>query len=183
MSTTNADIELLRQLRDPSRRDEGFATLMRHYGRRLYWHLRRIVVDHDDAEDALQETAIKVLDKLDDFRGDGDLMAWVYSIATREALQTLRRRTSLFQSIDSLSDDLAAKLPAPANDGPDAALLLQRALLRLPTTQRIAFNMRYYDEMTYEQIAAVTGKSVGSLKTSYHIAVEKIKEFLKANAL
>ena len=74
-------------------------------------------------------------------------------------------------------------MPAPANDGPDAALLLQRALLRLPTTQRIAFNMRYYDEMTYEQIAAVTGKSVGSLKTSYHIAVEKIKEYLKANAL
>ncbi len=183
MSTTNADIELLRQLRDPAQRDEGFATLMRRYGRRLYWHLRRIVVDHDDAEDALQETAIKVLDKLDQFKGDGDLMAWVYSIATREALQTLRRRTSLFQSIDSLSDELAAKLPAPANDGPDAALLLQRALLRLPTTQRIAFNMRYYDELTYEQIAAVTGKSVGSLKTSYHIAVEKIKEYLKANAL
>ena len=179
----NNDDKLLEMLRDPNRKDEGFTALMRQYGNRLYWHIRRIVVDHDDAEDALQETAIKVYDRIDQFKDDGDLMAWVYSIATRESLQALRRQTSLFQSIDSLSDTLAEKLPAPsAVDGIQAEVLLQRALLTLPTTQRIAFNMRYYDEMSYEQIAAVTGKSVASLKTSYHYAVEKIKDYLKANA-
>lgn len=179
---TNNDNTLLEMLRDPARRDEGFTALMRGCGRRLYWHLRRIVVDHDDAEDALQETAIKIYDRIGQFKGEGDLMAWVYSIATREALQQLRRRTTLFQSIDSLGDELAERLPAPADGVDNAELLLQRALLTLPTTQRIAFNMRYYDEMTYDQIAAVTGKSVASLKTSYHYAVEKIKDYLKANA-
>ncbi len=182
MATNNADI--LAMMREPTRRERGYRLLMQRYGKALYWHIRRIVVDHDDAEDALQETAIKIFDRLPSFKGDGDLMAWVYSIATREALQSLRRQTSLFSSIDSLGDSLAEKLPAPSDvDGDRASLLLQRALLTLPTTQRMAFNMRYYDDMSYEQIAVVTGKSVSTLKTNYHYAVERIKEFIASNPL
>lgn len=180
MKVSNDDI--LAMMRSDDRREQGYRLLMQQYGRALYWHIRRIVVDHDDAEDALQETAIKIFDRLASYNGDGDLMAWVYSIATREALQVLRQHTSIFQSIDSLGETLADKLPAPSPvDGDKASLLLQRALLTLPTTQRMAFNMRYYDDMSYEQIAAVTGKSVATLKTNYHYATERIKDYITSN--
>ena len=167
-------------LSDPERRNEAFRLLMRQYGRALYWHIRRMVVSHDDAEDALQETSIKILSGIDRFRDDGDLMAWIYRIATNEALQQLRRQTKLFQSIDSLGDSLGEKLEAESALDPDAAeVIFQKALLTLPTQQRIVFNLRYYDELSYDEIAAITGKNVGTLKTNYHYATERIKQYIK----
>lgn len=173
-------VQLHDMLRDPDRRNDGFRRLMQLYGEKLYWHIRRIVVGHDDAEDVLQETCIKILAHIKTFRGEGKLSTWVYSIATNEALHHLRRQTRLFQSIDALRPTLTAKLVAEATVDADAVeVLFQKALLTLPTQQRIAFNMRYYDEMGYEEIAAVTGKSIGTLKTNYHYATEKIKKYIK----
>lgn len=180
MVSSTEDNALQQMFHDPGRRDEGFRKLMRQYGQRLYWHIRRIVVGHDDAEDVLQETCIKILDKIGTFKGDGQLSMWLYRIATNEALQHLRRQTRLFQSIDSLSGQLTSKLQAESPlDGDDLEMLFQQALLTLPTQQRITFNLRYYDELSYDEIARITGKSVTSLKTNYHYATQRVKEFIK----
>lgn len=155
----------------------------RQYGSRLYWHIRRLVVSHHDAEDALQETFIKIFTKADTFKGDS-LEAWCYKIATNEALMTLRRRTHAFQSLDSLNGELAnLVVTESAPDADHSAVLFQQAIMQLSTQQRIAFNLRYYDELPYDQISAITGKSEGSLRTNYHYAVEKIKEYLKEHAI
>lgn len=184
MTTTTDDSALLQMLRDPSRRDEGFRALLRQYGHRLYWHIRRIVVGHDDAEDVLQEMCIKVLNSIGSFRGESPLVMWLYRVATNEALQHLRRQTRLFQSIDSLAETLTARLQAEASlDSHDAEVLFQQALLTLPTQQRIAFNLRYYDELGYDEIARITGKSVATLKTNYHYATQKVKEYIKEHSL
>ncbi len=184
MNTVCTDDFLLKMLRNASLREQGFRELMRKYGRALYWHVRRIVVGHDDAEDAVQETCIKIYDKIEGFDGDAKrLKSWIYKIATNEALQILRRQTGIFQSIDSLGDTLTQKLQAESEiDGTAAEMLFQKALLQLPTRQRIVFNMRYYDEMSYEQIAEITGSKTGTLKTNYHYAAEKIKEYIKQNS-
>ena len=171
---------LLAALTDPCRRDDAFRQLMRLYGRRLYWHIRRIVVSHDDAEDVLQEVCIKILDNIASCRDEAALTAWLFRVATNEALQHLRRQTHFMQDIDSLNPELADRMEAETPLDADAAeVLFQRALLTLPTTQRIVFNMRYYDELSYDEIAQVTGKSVATLKTNYHYATEKVKNFLK----
>ena len=125
------------------------------YGTQLYWHIRRLVVSHDDAEDALQETFIKIFTKASSFRGgDENLKAWFYQIATREALMCLRRRTHAFQSLDSLCVELSERVAAEsASDADSGAVLFQQAILQLSTQQRIVFNLRYYDELPYDQIA------------------------------
>ena len=167
-------------LMDPAQREQGFKELMRRYGEQLYWHIRRIVVGHDDAEDVLQETCIKIWSNIDSFRGEGKLTTWIYSIATREALTLLRRQTRLFQSIDDLGSALTSKLEAETPMDHEATeVLFQKALLTLPTQQRIAFNLRYYDELSYEEIARITGKNLNTLKTNYHFATEKIKKYIK----
>lgn len=178
------DIALQRKLHDPDYREQGFRELMQQYGRTLYWHIRRIVVGHEDAEDVLQETCIKVMKGIGTYKGDGALVMWLYRIATREALQHLRRQAGLFQSIDSLGDSLTAKLQAESHfDGEELAVLFQQALLTLPTQQRIAFNMRYYDELSYEEISHITGKSVATLKTNYHYATQRVKDYIKEHAM
>ncbi|MGN1210079.1 MAG: RNA polymerase sigma factor [Candidatus Cryptobacteroides sp.] len=155
------------------------------YGKRLYWHIRRIVVSHDDAEDVLQETFLKIYGKAGSFRGEGSsLLAWCYRIATNEALQLLRRRARLFQSLDSVSAELAGKLAEEcAPDADRMSVLFQQAVLQLTTQQRIVFNLRYYDELSYAEISRITGKSDNSLRTNYSYAVNKIKEYLKENAI
>ncbi len=173
--------EFLQQLQEPQSQEQAFRMLMGKYGERLYWHIRRIVVKHEDAEDVFQETCLKVFRNIDRYRGNArQLCPWLYQIATNEALQLLRRQTRFFQSIDSLAPRLTETLMAE-NDVEESKpeMLLQKALLTLPTAQRIAFNMRYFDEMSYEEIARVSGKSVGTLKTNYHYATERIKTFLK----
>lgn len=171
-------------LLDPAQRDEGFRRLMAKYGDRLYWHIRRIVVGHDDAEDVLQETCIKILSAIDSLHTSDRLITWTYSIATRESLRHLHKQTRLFQTIDALRPALVGKLEAEnPMDGQELEMTFQKALLTLPTQQRIAFNMRYYDDMSYEEIAAVTGKNIGTLKTNYHYATEKIRKFVKDHSL
>lgn len=174
---------LLFMLSSPATREEGFRLLMKRHGQAVYWHIRRIVVGREDAEDVLQDTCIKVLSCLSSFRGDeAALLPWVYRIATRESLMQLRRRTHLFQSIDQLGDTLTRTLEAENGADGSEELLLQKALLTLPTTQRIVFGLRYYDDMSYEQMAEVTGKRVGTLKTNYHYAVERVKKYLTENS-
>ena len=182
---TSIDDNTLRQmLFNPDTRDEGFKMLMKQYGHRLYWHIRRIVVGHDDAEDVMQETCIKVLDGIGSFKGRGLLMTWLYRIATNEALQHLRRQNHTFQSVNSLTQELTAKMQAEsAIDSDKLELLFQQALLTLPVQQRIAFNMRYYDELSYDEIARITGKSVSSLKTNYHYATQRVKDYIKEHAI
>jgi len=155
------------------------------YGMRLYWHIRRLVVSHDDAEDALQETFIKIYTKADSFKGEGSqLEAWCYRIATNEALQIIRKRKGIFQSIDSVGPQLSEMIiTESAPDADHTAVLFQQAVMKLSTVQRIVFNLRYYDELSYAQIAGITGKSENTLKTNYHYAVEKIKNYLKENVI
>lgn len=183
MAIKTDDILLQQMLLDPSQREEGFRKLMSQYGRTIYWHIRRIVVGHEDAEDVFQETCIKVLGSISSYRGNGSLSTWLYRVATNEALQHLRRQTHLFQSIDSLGDTLTERLRAEATLHEDeAATIFQNALLTLPTQQRIAFNLRYYDELSYEDIAHITGKSINTLKTNYHYAFEKVKSYIKEHS-
>lgn len=131
----------------------------------------------------LQETCIKVLDGIGSFKGDGPLLTWLYRVATNEALQHLRRQTHLFQSIDSLGETLTSKLRAEAVlDGNELETMFQQALLTLPTQQRIAFNLRYYDELSYEEIARITGKNIASLKTNYHYATQRVKNYIKEHS-
>lgn len=184
MITPIDDNTLRQMLFNLDTRDEGFKMLMKQYGHRLYWHIRRIVVGHDDAEDVMQETCIKVLDGIGSFKGSGLLMTWLYRIATNEALQHLRRQNHTFQSVNSLTQELTAKMQAEsAIDSDKLELLFQQALLTLPVQQRIAFNMRYYDELSYDEIARITGKSVSSLKTNYHYATQRVKDYIKDHAI
>ena len=179
-----SDDELYSLLKDPQTKEKGFKALLAQYGRVLYWHIRRIVIGHDDAEDAVQETSINIWKGIDEFHGNAEqLKSWIYRIATNESLQVLRKRTTFFQSIDDLGDTLMEELITenPLNTE-TTERLFQEALLKLPIQQRIAFNLRYYDDMPYEQIAEITGKKVGTLKTNYHYAVDKIKSYLREQA-
>lgn len=185
VSMTPDDTSLLHALRNPDTRDHGFRMLMKQYGEKLYWHVRRIVIGHEDAEDVLQDSILQIYNNIHRFSGDASqLRSWIYRIATNEALQMLRRHTHLFQSIDDLRPELIERLRAEVSvEASQPEYLLQEALLRLPTQQRLVFNMRYFDEMPYEDIAKVTGKRVGTLKTNYHFAKTKIEEYLKNHTL
>ena len=173
--------ELVEMLSDAERREQGFRILMQQYGQKLYWHIRRIIVGHDDAEDVLQETFIKIYDNIGSLKGKEKLATWIYTIATNEALAVLRRQKRFYQSLDdAMGEILTSKLKAENPiDGNKAEVLFQEALLQLPTQQRIAFNLRYYDELSYDDIAKITGKNVGTLKTNYHYAAEKVKKYIK----
>ena len=170
--------ELIAQLR--SNAVEAFDRLIEQYGDRLYWHIRRVVVSHEDAEDVLQETFAKAYTSIADFRGDTEssLTAWLYRIATNISIGALRKRKRwAFSSLDSLRGDLLATFEHEVEPSSDEILVrLQKAILALPTKQRLVFNMRYYDELSFEQISQATGQSVSTLKTNYHYAVQKIKE-------
>ena len=162
---------------------EAFDALIERYGDRLYWHLRRIVVRHEEAEDLLQETFAQAFLSIDKFRGDSEssLTAWLYRIATSFAIKSLRRsRATIFSSLDSVRGDLLASFNDEVEPSADEIVVqLQRAILALPTKQRLVFNMRYYDELSFEQIAEATGDSVSTLKTNYHYAAKRIKESVK----
>ena len=170
--------ELIAQLR--SNAVEAFDRLIEQYGDRLYWHIRRVVVNHEDAEDVLQETFAKAYTSIADFRGDSEssLTAWLYRIATNVAINVLRRRKKwAFSSLDSVRGDLLATFELEIDPSADEIVVrLQKAILALPTKQRLVFNMRYYDELSFEQISQATGDSVSTLKTNYHYAVKKVKE-------
>ena len=157
--------------------EQVFNQIVKNYSERLYWHVRRMVGTHEDADDLLQDIFLKIWTALPSFRGEAQLYTWVWRIATNETLNWLRRervRAALrFQSIDA---ELERRILAdPYFNGTDAQRELFKALARLPEKQRQVFVMRWWDELSYEEISAITGTSVGALKASYHIAQEKLK--------
>ncbi len=172
--------EILDKLRDPETKNFGFNQLVRTYQQRIYWHIRKMVLDHDDADDLVQEVFIKAWKNLDHFREESRLFTWLYRIATNECLNFLKKkRNRFFLPIADLEAILSTTMDKSAHiSGDELQMKLQKALLKLPDKQRLVFNMRYFDDMKYEEIAEITSTSVGSLKASYHLAVKKIEEFL-----
>jgi len=175
------DQVLMDQFRKPSTREQGFTAIIKKYQEKLYWHIRRMVVDHDDANDVLQNMFIKVWKGLENFREDSRLYTWMYRIATNECLSFIeqqKRRASV--SMDEAGEGLANKVRADSNfDGNRLEWKLQLAIQQLPEKQRVVFNLRYYDEMPYEEMSRVLDTSEGALKARYHHAAKKIEAFIK----
>jgi RNA polymerase sigma-70 factor (ECF subfamily) len=177
------DQELIEKLSNEESRNYGFNLLVREYQERIYWHVRKMVIDHDDADDMVQDIFIKVWNNIDKFRKDASLYTWIYRIATNECLNFLKKkRNRFFIPIHDVAEELGGKLDEGSLiDGDEIQLKLQKALLTLPDKQRIVFNMKYFDEMKFKDIAEVTNTSVGALKASYHLAKKKIEENLKTD--
>nr|WP_262921682.1 RNA polymerase sigma factor [Pontibacter ruber] len=175
------DKELLEKFANPDSRNLAFNQLVRKYQQKVYWHIRKMVIGHDDADDLTQEVFVKVWKNLENFRQDAQLYTWIYRIATNECLSFLSsKKRKFFLPLNDVAAELAEKIDStPGIDGDEVQLKLQKALLRLPEKQRLVFNMKYYDELKYEEISEILGTSVGALKASYHLAVKKIEEFLK----
>lgn len=175
--------EILTLLQDDSTRKNAFSMIVKHYSEQLYWQIRRIVLNHDDANDLLQNTFIKAWMNVEYFRGDAKISTWLYRIALNECLTfTSKQQTSL-----SIEEYIETKGEELSEDqffsGDEIQILLQKALLTLPEKQRMVFNMRYYDEMSYEEMSEIFGTSVGALKSSYHIAVKKVEEYMKSHSI
>ena len=174
------DAIILEQFLDEKTRSNAFKLLLEKYQQKIYWHVRRLVIDHDDADDLVQDTFIKVWKNLDKFRSDAQLYTWIYRIATNECITFLNRKKMRGDtSLDEVSSDLMDNLKSSEYfDGDKLQRKLQSAILTLPEKQRIIFNMKYFDDLKYDEIAEITGTSVGALKASYHIASKKIETFL-----
>lgn len=178
-----AEETLVAQLKDRKSQGKAFEVLVNTYKERLYWHIRRIVLDHDDADDVLQNTFIKVFRNIDNFKGDSKLYSWLYRIATNEALSFLKSKSrKMGRSSEALQQSLANQLESDVYfEGDEIQLQLQRAIATLPEKQKLIFNMKYFEEMKYEEISEILETSVGGLKASYHLAVKKIQSFLKTD--
>ncbi|MCD8176316.1 MAG: sigma-70 family RNA polymerase sigma factor [Tannerellaceae bacterium] len=174
------EAEIVEQLREPDRQREAFAMIVEMYGEKLYWHIRKMVLDHEDANDLLQNTFLKAWTGIDYFRGDAKLSTWLYKIAINECITFLnKQRNQQNVSIEEGDGFMAERLKGDDYfDGDAAQLKLQQAILALPEKQRLVFNMKYFDEMKYDDMSEILGTSVGTLKASYHHAVKKIEEFL-----
>lgn len=173
------DKELLEQFRNESTRNMAFNQLVRKYQKRVYWHIRRLVVDHDDADDVTQNTFIKAWKGLHGFKEDSQLFTWLYRIATNESFTFLKQKKA---NLNIPFDDVSYSMSKIQDDnyftGDEIQKKLQMAILTLPEKQRIVFNMKYFDELKYEEMSQVLDTSVGALKASYHIAVKKIEAFI-----
>ena len=181
MALTDAsDALLLQQFRDPQTKERAYTAIIKKYQERLYWHIRKIVISHDDSDDVLQNTFIKIWKGLETFKAESQLYTWIYRIGTNEALSFLRQKErQKTSSIHPIEYELSKNLESDVYfTGDEIQLKLQKAILTLPEKQRIVFNMRYYDEMPYEEMSAILETSVGALKASYHIAAKKVEEFL-----
>lgn len=176
------DKDLLLKIRNPETRNYGFNLLVRAYQQRVYSHVRKMVIDHDDADDITQEVFIKVHKAIDGFREDSQLFTWIYRIATNECLTFLnKKKRRFFLPIEDVSAQLSSKIDLmPELSGDEIQKKLQKAILTLPDKQRAVFNMKYFEELSYEDMAEITTTSVGALKASYHHAVKKIEEYLSA---
>lgn len=170
---------LTERLRDPATCRAAFGDVVRLYSEPLYRQIRRMVQSHDDTNDLLQNTFVKAWNSLENFRGDARLSTWLYKIAINEALTHLEReRRRQNMSLDDQEARLISLIEADEHiDGDRLALLLRQAVASLPEKQRLVFNMKYYDDMKYEQMSEILGTSVGALKSSYHLAVKKIEQF------
>ncbi len=177
------DHTLLQQFKEPATKEKAYTAIIKKYQEKLYWHIRRMVVQHEDTNDVLQNMFIKVWNGLENFREDSQLYTWLYRIATNESLSFLeqqKRRSSV--SIDNEDSGLENKIKADTNfDANKLEWKLQLAIQKLPEKQRLVFNLRYYDEMPYEQMSRVLETSEGALKASYHHAAKKVEEFIITN--
>jgi RNA polymerase sigma-70 factor (ECF subfamily) len=176
-----AEETLIKELKQKDTQAKAFEVLITTYKERLYWHVRRIVLDHDDTDDVLQNTFIKVFRNIDKFKGDSKLYSWMYRIGTNEALTFLKTKSKkLGVSSDELIERKANMLEADVYfEGDAIQLQLQQAIARLPEKQKLVFNMKYFEELKYGEISEILGTSVGALKASYHLAVKKIEGFLE----
>ena len=177
------DAVILQKFADERTRDEAFSILLNKYQQKIYWHVRRLVINHDDADDLMQDAFIKVWKNLSTFRNDSQLYTWIYRIATNECLTFLNKKKKQNNiPLDEVAYDLADSLKEGSYfNGNQAELKLQQALLTLPEKQRLVFNMKYFDDLKYEEISQILGTSVGGLKASFHHAVKKIENFLLSN--
>lgn len=180
MALNGSDSELLEDFRDPVKREQAFTSIIRKYQEKLYWHIRRMVVEHEDANDVLQNVFIRVWNGLANFREDAQLYTWLYRIATNESLSFLeqqKKRSAV--PFGDVEEALSNKIKADKHFDPNKLeWKLQLAIQQLPEKQRAVFTLRYYDEMPYEEMSRVLETSEGALKASYHHAVKKIEDFI-----
>jgi len=180
MALQTDDQELLQSFKEPATRERAFTGIIKKYQEKLYWHIRRMIVDHDDTNDVLQNMFIKVWKGLENFREDSQLYTWLYRIATNESLTFLsqqKKRSSV--SLSDVETGLSNKLKSDTNfDANKLEWKLQLGIQNLPEKQRLVFNLRYYDEMPYEEMSRILDTSEGALKASYHHAAKKIEEFI-----
>ena len=176
-----SEANLQEQLSRSDKRRIAFSEVVRLYHERLYWHIRKMLLSHEDSNDVLQNTFLKAWNGLDNFRGDSQISTWLYRIATNETLTFLaNKRMRNLQSMDDVEDTLLQSLQSDSYfNGDEAQMKLQRAILTLPEKQRLVFNMKYFEEMKYDEMEAILGTTVGALKASYHHAVKKIERFLE----
>ncbi len=174
---------LVQELKTKKTQAQAFEVLVSTYKERLYWQIRGIVLNHDDADDVLQNTFIKVYKNIDGFKGDSKLFSWIYRIATNEALSFIKQRAKL-QGITDIDyqEKLVSNLQADVFfEGDEIQLKLQQAIATLPEKQKLVFNMKYFQELKYEEISEIIDTSVGGLKASYHLAVKKVEQYLKTD--
>ena len=175
------DSEILTKFAQENTRDEAFRLLLTKYQQKVYWHIRRMVISHDDTDDLVQDVFLKVWKSLSNFRNDSQLYTWLYRIATNESITFLKRkkiRNSVSIDDDDGKNMVKTLAESPYFDGDKAQMKLQKALLTLPEKQMLVFNMKYFDDLKYEDISEILGTSVGALKASFHIAVKKIEQQL-----
>ncbi len=174
---------LVAQLKQADTQEQAFRNLMLLYKKRLYWHIRKIVLSHDDADDVLQNTFIKIFKNIHSFKEDSKLYSWMYRIATNEAITFINKKAAIqkvdlselqYKMVDNLHNDMYYS-------GDEIQHLLQKAIVSLPQKQQLVFNMKYFDEMKYSDMSEVLDTSVGALKASYFHAVKKIEKFLKSH--
>ena len=174
--------EIIELMSSEKTREKGVRQMMDAYQSRLYWHIRRIVVDHDLAQDTLQDTFIKAYQNFHQFKQDSQLYTWLYRIATNESLQQLKKSKRMQKSDEEtehhLQNLVADNVSAEAEE---IQVLFQKAIQSLPEKQKLVFTMRYYDDLPYEEISKILDMSVGTLKTNYHYAKQKVEDYIKAN--
>lgn len=168
-------------LLNPKTQNEAFKKLLHQYQKPLYNHIRNIVINHDDADDVLQNTFVKVFQYLNNFKGESKLFSWIYRIATNEAITFLNSKAKKYQlSNEEVLQKAVSNLQADVYfNGNEIQLKLQKAIAQLPEKQQLVFKMKYFEELKYEEISEILGTSVGALKASYHLAVKKIEEFVQ----
>ena len=174
--------EIIELMSSEKTREKGVRQMMDAYQSRLYWHIRRIVVDHDLAQDTLQDTFIKAYQNFHQFKQDSQLYTWLYRIATNESLQQLNKLKKM-QKSDEGSDFHLQNLVAEnvSAEADEIQILLQKAIQSLPEKQKLVFTLRYYDDLPYEEISKIVDMSVGTLKTNYHYAKQKVEDYIKLN--
>jgi RNA polymerase sigma factor (sigma-70 family) len=174
------DAVIIAKFSQENTRNEAFNLLLNKYQQKIYWHIRRLVINHDDTDDLVQEVFIKVWKNLEKFRNDSQLYTWIYRIATNESITFLNKKKQKNNTpLDEVSAELKENLVETSYfNGDKVELKLQQAILSLPEKQRLVFNMKFYDDLKYEEISLIVGTSVGALKASYHIAVKKIETFM-----